>query len=155
MNISENLIREIVVKVLQEAGANQCPCRQVDPSGIIGIKTGAVQLEPFEGRSDVMLKDVTTLDEAPRMDCCDAILSRRDLEGRQRILKDSHVGSFAVICLAALFLVQFALFASADLTGRRAGLVLICTVSRLCSALAIFLLPPMDTLAEVTLPLTV
>jgi len=77
------------------------------------------------------------------MDCCDAILSRRDLEGRQRILKDSHVGSFAVICLAALFLVQFALFASADLTGRRAGLVLICTVSRLCSALAIFLLPPM------------
>lgn len=69
MNISENLIREIVVKVLQEAGANQCPCRQVDPSGIIGIKTGAVQLEPFEGRSDVMLKDVTTLDEAPRMGC--------------------------------------------------------------------------------------
>lgn len=32
------------------------------------------------------------------MDCCDAILSRRpDIEERIRILKDPHVGSFAVI----------------------------------------------------------
>ena len=33
------------------------------------------------------------------MDCSDAVLSRRDLERRREILKDSHVGSFAVICL--------------------------------------------------------
>ena len=31
------------------------------------------------------------------MDCCDAIFSRRPLEKRREILKDSHVGSFAVI----------------------------------------------------------
>ena len=31
------------------------------------------------------------------MDCNDAILSRRPLEERQRILKDSNVGAFAVV----------------------------------------------------------
>ena len=36
------------------------------------------------------------------MDVCDAVLSRRDLETRQRILKDSHCGSFAVICMILL-----------------------------------------------------
>ena len=44
------------------------------------------------------------------MDCCDAILSRRDLETRQKILKDSHCGAFAVICLALLLLTQWSLF---------------------------------------------
>lgn len=33
------------------------------------------------------------------MDVCDAVLSRRDLPTRRRILKDSHCGAFAVICL--------------------------------------------------------
>lgn len=33
------------------------------------------------------------------MDCCDAILSRRDLRERQRILKDSTCGAFRVIAL--------------------------------------------------------
>jgi len=70
MNISENLIREIVLKVMEEAGGSQCSCqRQVDPSGIIGIKTATVELDPFEGRKDVKLKDITTLEEAPRMGC--------------------------------------------------------------------------------------
>jgi len=70
MNISENLIREIVLKILEETGGSTGGCqRQVDPSGIIGIKTGTVELEPFEGRSDVKLKDITTLEEAPRMGC--------------------------------------------------------------------------------------
>lgn len=41
------------------------------------------------------------------MDCSDAILSRRDLEERQRILKDSHVGAFAVISVVILFLMFF------------------------------------------------
>lgn len=44
------------------------------------------------------------------MDCCDAIMSRRDLETRQKILKDSHCGAFAVICLALLLMTQFSLF---------------------------------------------
>lgn len=38
------------------------------------------------------------------MDCCDAILSRRDIETKQRILKDSTVGAFSVICLVSIFL---------------------------------------------------
>ena len=70
MNISEALIREIVEKVLAETVAKSPDMeRQVDPSGIIGIKTSSVKLESFEGRSDVLLKDVTSLEEAPRMGC--------------------------------------------------------------------------------------
>lgn len=42
------------------------------------------------------------------MDCNDAILSRRDLKERQRILKDPHVGSFAVIAILMLFMFSFA-----------------------------------------------
>ena len=38
------------------------------------------------------------------MDVCDAVLSRRDLATRQRILKDSHCGAFAVICMVLLAL---------------------------------------------------
>lgn len=47
------------------------------------------------------------------MDVCDAILSRRDLQTRQRILKDSHCGAFAVICMVLLGLGQWSLFLSA------------------------------------------
>ena len=47
------------------------------------------------------------------MDCCDAILSRRDLPTRQKILKDSHVGSFAVVCTIFLMLAAFAAFGRA------------------------------------------
>ena len=40
------------------------------------------------------------------MDCSDAIMSRRpELEDRQRILKDSRVGAFAVICVILMFMV--------------------------------------------------
>ena len=42
------------------------------------------------------------------MDVNDAVLSRRDLAERQRIFKDSHVGSFAVIRTVMLFLFFFA-----------------------------------------------
>ncbi len=44
------------------------------------------------------------------MDVCDAVLSRRDLATRQRILKDSHCGAFAVISLGLLFMAQWSLF---------------------------------------------
>ena len=78
------------------------------------------------------------------MDCCDAILSRRDLEERRKILKDSRTGSFAVICIVLLLLTEVSLFDAADLTGgRRLYLVLIPVVSRLCSAAAVFGLEPM------------
>lgn len=44
------------------------------------------------------------------MDCTDAIMSRRDLEERQRIMKDSNVGSFAVVMVAFLLIGWFACF---------------------------------------------
>ena len=44
------------------------------------------------------------------MDCCDAILSRRDLAERQRILKDSRVGAFAVISMILMAIGTFAAF---------------------------------------------
>ncbi|MBO4879743.1 MAG: adenosylcobinamide-GDP ribazoletransferase, partial [Clostridia bacterium] len=49
-------------------------------------------------------------------DVCDAMLSRRDLPERQRILKDPHCGAFGVICLVLLILAQFAVFFSAEQT---------------------------------------
>ena len=73
MNISEELIREIITKVVESAAsekkASDCGFeKQVDPSGIIGIKTSTVKCEPFE-QDGVALKDVVTLEEAPRMGC--------------------------------------------------------------------------------------
>ena len=47
------------------------------------------------------------------MDVCDAVLSRRDLATRQKILKDSHCGAFAVIALGLLFLAQWSVFFTA------------------------------------------
>lgn len=41
------------------------------------------------------------------MDVSDAVLSRRSLEERQRILKDSNIGAFAVISLVILMIAYF------------------------------------------------
>ena len=79
------------------------------------------------------------------MDVCDAILSRRDLETRQRILKDSHCGAFAVIGLVLLVVGQWSvLFQAAD---RLPWLVLLCipVASRSCAAIAVQTLRPMGT----------
>lgn len=46
------------------------------------------------------------------MDVTDAVKSYRSLQRRREILKDSHVGSFAVIGIVLLILAQFAAFAS-------------------------------------------
>lgn len=78
------------------------------------------------------------------MDCCDGIFSRRELEKRREILKDSHVGSFAVVGLAVLFLVSFAAFASFESGFKDCWfLVSIAVMSRCCSALGITSLRPM------------
>ncbi len=77
------------------------------------------------------------------MDCADAVLSRRDLETRRKILKDSHVGSFAVIALALLFLLEFAVLGEGRLTGSRLWcLPFVCAASRAWSTFAVlFFLP--------------
>lgn len=76
------------------------------------------------------------------MDVCDAALSRRDLAGRRRILKDSHSGAFAVIGMVLLALGQWSFF----LTGRATwgALLLIPVATRACAGLAVLLLRPMD-----------
>lgn len=79
------------------------------------------------------------------MDCCDAILSRRDLPERQRILKDSHVGSFAVICVALLFLGGFAAFGDMDFAASWPAFVLIPAVTRCNAVLAVQRIAPMHT----------
>ena len=79
MNVSEALIREIVTKVLEEsAGKGSKPEfeKHIDPSGIIGIKTSTVKCEPFQ-QDGVKLKDVVTLEEAPRMGCGGMAVSGR------------------------------------------------------------------------------
>ena len=79
------------------------------------------------------------------MDVTDAVKSCRDLARRREILKDSHVGSFAVIGLCMLMLAQFAAFASVSGEKNCGVLLLIPAVSRCGSALAVTALPSMST----------
>ena len=79
------------------------------------------------------------------MDVTDAVKSWRDLERRREILKDSHVGSFAVIGIVLLMIAQFAFFASAPADANDLILILIPAVSRCCSSLAVTGLKPMST----------
>lgn len=83
------------------------------------------------------------------MDCSDAIMPRHpQMEERQRILKDSHSGAFALICLCIMMLVfagsmtqiapQFSLKACSLL-------VVIFTASRTVSAMEVLLSKPMHT----------
>lgn len=70
MNISEEIIREIVEKVIRESLGIQNKTnfdKEKDPSGIIRIKTETVKTEPFGGQPGVSLQDIVTLEEAPRM----------------------------------------------------------------------------------------
>lgn len=79
------------------------------------------------------------------MDVTDAVKSYRSLERRREILKDSHVGSFAVIGIVLLMLAQFAFFASAPIEANFHILIFVPAVSRCCSALAVTGLRPMST----------
>ena len=71
------------------------------------------------------------------MDVTDAVKSWRSLERRREILKDSHVGSFAVIGIVLLMLSQFACFASAPADANCLILLFVPAVSRCCSSLAV------------------
>jgi ethanolamine utilization protein EutQ len=75
VNVSEELIRELVKRVLEESiqssqkeGSVDDFVKEKDPSGIIKIQTDTVKCEPFKQKG-VALKDVVTLEEAPRMGC--------------------------------------------------------------------------------------
>ena len=79
------------------------------------------------------------------MDVSDAILSRRGLDDRQRILKDPHVGSFAVIMVCCLCLVHFSLFAAATDGVAVKILLFLPAVVRCCAGIAVSALRPMKT----------
>ncbi len=75
------------------------------------------------------------------MDTADAILSWRPLEARQKILKDVHCGSFAVVAVVFLLIGQFA--AAHDVAPERfRALILIATASRCMSAFCVRAIPP-------------
>ena len=79
------------------------------------------------------------------MDTSDAVLSRRPLEDRLRILKDPHPGSFAVIMLAVLFIVQFAaVYVIVEKRNYPELFIVIPVVSRCCAAMSILCLKPME-----------
>ena len=71
------------------------------------------------------------------MDCADAVLSRRDLDTRRKILKDSHVGSFAVVALVMLFLLQYSMFAGSPFGKKLWLLPFVCAVPRSWAIVAV------------------
>lgn len=79
------------------------------------------------------------------MDVTDAVKSWREPKRRREILKDAHVGSFAVIALVLLVLTQFALFASAKTGADMRILIFVPAMSRCCSLLAVTGLKSMET----------
>lgn len=72
-NINEDLIAQIVKKVLMEQAAASTNCvRHEDESGVISIKTEQIKPEAFDtGKAGdkVLLQDVFSLEESPRLGC--------------------------------------------------------------------------------------
>lgn len=80
------------------------------------------------------------------MDCSDAIMSRRPLEDRQRILKDTHTGAFAVISAVFMILGYFAFISTAASMGMDfVNIVIITVLSRAIAGLEVLLSKPLGT----------
>lgn len=77
------------------------------------------------------------------MDCSDAIMSRRPLAEKQKILKDPHVGAFAVISLAILFLLTFSFALSLPQGAGLTALIFVPVCVRCVSALCVENLAPL------------
>jgi adenosylcobinamide-GDP ribazoletransferase len=72
------------------------------------------------------------------MDTSDAILSRRPLEEKLRILKDPHKGAFSVSMVAVLYVLQFAaVYAAVDFGRTLTPLVFISVISRCCASISL------------------
>ena len=80
------------------------------------------------------------------MDCSDAIMSRRPLEEKQRILKDTHTGAFAVISAVFMILGYFAFISTAASMGMDfVNIVIITVLSRSIAGLEVLLSRPLGT----------
>jgi adenosylcobinamide-GDP ribazoletransferase len=64
------------------------------------------------------------------MDCCDGLLAARDAEKRLEILRDTHVGAFAVVGVVCLLLLKFTLLLELPTAVRWQALLVIPAVSR-------------------------
>jgi len=99
------------------------------------LASAAVALAPFLASGFLHLDGY--------MDTSDAVLSRRPLEDKLRILKDPHSGAFAVSMLAVLFVLQFAAACAIMEKGINLALLMIIPIiSRCCSALSVLCLKP-------------
>ncbi len=67
MNWTEETLKPVIAEILRELMGKCENWKQKDPSGVLLVHTGEVTCAPFEGRQDVRVQDVTTLDEAPRI----------------------------------------------------------------------------------------
>ena len=69
MEMNEKVLRDIITKVVEETLKTKKDdfVKEVDKSGILKVETDTVKCEPFAGAEGVYLKDIVTLDEAPRM----------------------------------------------------------------------------------------
>ncbi len=70
MEIDKKELRKIINEVIEEAlkrNSTEDFLKEKDPSGIIKIRPSTVKCEQFKDAEGVYLKDVVTLEEAPRM----------------------------------------------------------------------------------------
>ncbi len=70
MEINKEQLKELIAAVVEETLKAKEPAdfvKKTDKSGILMVKTDTVKCEPFEGNDKVLLKDIVTLEEAPRM----------------------------------------------------------------------------------------
>lgn len=70
MNIDKKTLRKIISEVVKETLERQTErefLKEKDESGIIKIRPSTVKCEQFQGAEGVYLKDIVTLEEAPRM----------------------------------------------------------------------------------------
>ena len=65
--VNEAMVREIVTRVLNEMLMSEGFVKEKDSSGILKVKTDTVKCEPFSDTPGVYLKDIVSLEEAPRM----------------------------------------------------------------------------------------
>ena len=81
------------------------------------------------------------------MDVNDAVMSRGTLEKKRAILKDSRCGTFAIVAMIFLVMMEFGFMTSAYAEGLiyPAALVMIMAVPRGLSALMMMSLEPMET----------
>ena len=76
------------------------------------------------------------------LDCADAVLSCRDKQRKLEILKDSRVGSFAVVCMVILALFSFAAWAQIGYQANLLALLLIPVASRAMAGFWVMSLKP-------------